>query len=414
MIAKIHSKPVDQIRPKSHESFWQGQLGYPQSVVLISFVFALGMALHSTIGYRIPHTLNPVMWLLALLVPAMLIAGRVGRKSHVIHWLTGIPMAVSVTVAVGVLALIGGIVPASVIQSKFHAESIWSSWPFLLMVELMLINLVGSVGKRCWPLNYTNVVYLTTHAGLATAIIGGAGSSLLLERNVMVVFPGEPVRAAMTPSGSMQPLPFSVELREFHLDTFPPVLAVASLDPKAPDGFRLDPGSDFVKPGLHTTLRGYKIEVKKYLQKAVMGGNGWTAAPWKTASPAALLMVTDENGKKHEGWVSSGAIDAPQEHLRISENVAIVMPEPRPKEFRSDLTIHENGNSVKQSVKVNSPIQRGPYTIYQLSYDDKAGAASAYSTLEIVRDPGIQVVYIGMGLMVLGSMLHLFNGVSKS
>ena len=65
-------------------------------------------------------------------------------------------------------------------------------------------------------------------------------------------------------------------------------------------------------------------------------------------------------------------------------------------------------------MKVNSPIQRGPYTIYQLSYDDKAGAASAYSTLEIVRDPGIQVVYIGMGLMVLGSMLHLFNGVSKS
>ncbi|MBL8061271.1 MAG: cytochrome c biogenesis protein ResB [Chthonomonas sp.] len=417
MIARQHSENSaarpKELSSKSQESFWQGNLGYPQGVVLVAFVFLLGMALHATIGYRISAQLNPVMWLMAIIVPVSLVAGRIWRKHRVIHWLTGIPVAVCVTVAVGLLAFIGGVVPQRVIQEQLHAESIWASWPFLMMMDLMLVNLVGSVGKRCLPLNYTNFVYLVTHAGLAIAIIGGAGSALLLERDIVVLFPGQPTNQAMKANGTMVALPFQMELKQFHLRTFPPILAVATLDPKAEGGVSVKPNGDFVKTGASLKLGQYKVRVKEFLPKAVYGGNGWQAAPWKTAAPAAMLEVTMPDGIVKSGWVSSGSVDAPQEHLRLTEGIAIVMPEPRPKEFRSDVLVTANGKSEVAAIKVNEPINRAGWTVYQLSYDDKAGAASAYSTLEVVRDPGIGIVYLGMALLVLGSLLHLWNGMAS-
>lgn len=417
MIAHRHAKGTaarseNRQQAQQQEAFWQGTLGYPQAVVLIAFVFLLGLALHATIGYRLPAQSNPVMWLMAVAIPVSLVAGRIGRKNRVVHWLTGIPIAVCVTVAVGLLAFVGGVVPQRLIQEQFHAESIWASWPFLLMVDLMLVNIVGSVGKRCWPLNYTNVVYLTSHAGLAIAIIGGAFSSLMLERDVVVLFPGQPTQLAVKPDGSTVDLGFSIELKEFHLNTFPPVLAIATLDPAAQGGVRVEPGEDFVKAGTTTELAGYRVEIKEYLPKAIYAADGWKAAPWKTAAPAALIEATLPDGTKKSGWVSSGAVDAPQEHLRLAEEVAVVMPEPRPKEFRSDVKVAASGTTEETSIKVNEPITRNGWTIYQLSYDDKAGAASAYSTLEAVKDPGIGIVYLGMGLMVAGSCLHLWNGMS--
>ncbi|MCU0316420.1 MAG: cytochrome c biogenesis protein ResB [Fimbriimonadaceae bacterium] len=402
------AEPKQQVK----EGFWQGTLGYPQAVVLTFFLFALGMALHILVGYNLPYTMNPVAWLMAFVVPASLVAGRIGRKNQVIHWLTGIPVAVSSTVAVGLLSLVGGVVPLSVLQTSFKVESVWVSWPFVLMVDLMLVNLVGSIGKRCWPLTAVNVRYLANHAGLAIAIIGGAASALFLQREVMVLFPGRPSSVSIAKDGTESRLPFEIELTEFTLNSFPPTLALAKLDPSASDGFTLTPSEDFLASGVNTSLDGYKISVDKYYEKAVYGANGWTQAPWKTAAPAALITVTAPDGRKSSGWVSSGAIDAPQEHLKVNDTVAIVMPTPRPKEFRSDIIVREGGKETRRVLKVNEPISLGAYTVYQLSYDSKAGAASAYSTLEVVRDPGIGVVYLGLGLMLLGSVLVLWNGVS--
>ncbi len=399
---------------KVKEAFWQGSLGYPHAVVLAGYLVAVGVALHATIGYRIPPMLNPVMWLLALAVPGSLIAGRVGRKNRVIHWLTGIPVAVVVTSAVGILGLVGGIVPLQTLQEQFQVESVWVSWPFVLLVALMLVNLVGSVGKRCWPINYTNVVYFTTHAGLAIAIIGGAGSSLFLERDIIVLFHGQPTTVAVKKDNTEVKLPFEITLNEFVLTSFPPVLALAELDPKVEGGVDVTPGEDLLKEGLTTDVAGYKIKVKKYLPKAIFGADGWQAAPWKTAPPAAELAVTTPKGETFEGWVSCGSVDAPPNHIRLGETSAIVMPDPRPKEFRSDITIKNGAGEEKHTIKVNEPITRDGWTLYQLSYDQKMGAASQYSTLEAVRDPGIGVVYFGMGLLILGSVLHLWNGVGST
>lgn len=394
--------------------FWDGTLGYSHAVVAVCMTFLVGLALHATIGYRVPFAQQPLAWLLAALVPVSLVMGRLARKNRVMHWVTGIPVAVVVTTAIGILALIGGVVPASTIQERFHAESMWSCWPFLLLMELMVINLVGSVGKRCVPFTYVNFIFVTTHAGLAISIIGGAVSALLLERNVVVLFPGVPESKSMRSDGSYTALPFSIELKNFDLDSFPPILAVAALNPKAEGGVDLKQGEDLVKQGHTQKLHEYSVKTEAFLPKAIFTSKGWEAAAWKTAAPAAKLKVTLPDGTEKSGWVSCGSIDAPQMHLEVAEHVAIVMLDPRPKAFTSQVRINENGKTSEAAIKVNEPIQRQGWTIYQLSYDSKAGAASQYSTLEVVRDPGINTVYFGMGLLVLGTCLHLWKGVSNS
>jgi hypothetical protein len=70
------------------------------------------------------------------------------------------------------------------------------------------------------------------------------------------------------------------------------------------------------------------------------------------------------------------------------------------KNYYSELSILEQGKVVeKEMVFVNEPMSYGGYTLYQSNYDPRN---LAYSGIEVVRDPGLWLVYLGMTLMMLG------------
>ncbi len=81
-----------------------------------------------------------------------------------------------------------------------------------------------------------------------------------------------------------------------------------------------------------------------------------------------------------------------------------------PKRFASDISVVPvSGEGVRGIVDVNKPLKYGRWKIYQSDYDEKAGAESAYSTFELVRDPWLPFVYIGIFMMLLGALcLMLF------
>jgi cytochrome c biogenesis protein ResB len=85
------------------------------------------------------------------------------------------------------------------------------------------------------------------------------------------------------------------------------------------------------------------------------------------------------------------------------------MNTPRPKKFESDIVI----DGKPYTVGVNQPVHVKGYDVYQFSYDDQAGAASQYSVIEIVRDPGLPVVYLGIFMLLAGTLLHLGNGLGE-
>ena len=73
-----------------------------------------------------------------------------------------------------------------------------------------------------------------------------------------------------------------------------------------------------------------------------------------------------------------------------------------PRQFTSALRI----DGQRMETSVNHPCTYRGYTLFQDSYDRQAGR---YSVLQVVRDPWLPVVYLGMMLLALGSVLLLLG-----
>lgn len=73
-----------------------------------------------------------------------------------------------------------------------------------------------------------------------------------------------------------------------------------------------------------------------------------------------------------------------------------------PRQFTSDLLV--DGRQL--TTQVNAPASYKGYTLYQDSYDRTTGR---YTVLQVVRDPWLPIIYIGMVLLAAGSILLLFG-----
>lgn len=389
--------------------FWDQQLGYAHAFLTVVTALTVGMGFHVWVGYTvlevIPSAVIGSIALAPLLSLAILARSHPGQR--LVKWLTGIPFAMVSSGAVGLLALVGGIVPASTLAQRFGVESLWASWPFLFASFLMMLNLVGSCGRRALPLTYTNVVYLMSHLGLAIALIGGGYSAMTMERRTMVLFKEDSTQVAYDRNDREYKAPFAARLKEFRMDTFAPTLTVARMDAASPDGLKQTSSSFLLKKGVTEKVAGHTLTVEEFYAHAAYDGLHWREIPWKTAAPAAKIKVTRPDGSQTSGWVSCGSPDTIPAYLQLSEDSAVLMNQPRPKKFESDVTL--DGKTF--TVGVNQPAKVNGWDVYQFSYDEKMGAASQYSVIELVRDNGLPVVYSGIFMMLIGACLHLWNGV---
>jgi len=76
------------------------------------------------------------------------------------------------------------------------------------------------------------------------------------------------------------------------------------------------------------------------------------------------------------------------------------------RNYRSTLEISEEGRIVKTaSLAVNSPLSYRGYTFYQSGYDPRD---AAWTSLLVVRDPGVSVVFTGFTGLIVGIFLGLY------
>ena len=80
-----------------------------------------------------------------------------------------------------------------------------------------------------------------------------------------------------------------------------------------------------------------------------------------------------------------------------------------PKRFASDISVYtEDGKNVRGTVEVNKPLKVNGWKIYQYGYDVRYGAESPYSVFQLVRDPWIFWVYLGIFMMIAGALCLMF------
>lgn len=63
-------------------------------------------------------------------------------------------------------------------------------------------------------------------------------------------------------------------------------------------------------------------------------------------------------------------------------------------------------------IEVNKPFKVNGWKIYQLSYNEQMGKWSNVSVFELVRDPWLSVVYVGIYLLIIGA-IGMFLTASK-
>ena len=84
-------------------------------------------------------------------------------------------------------------------------------------------------------------------------------------------------------------------------------------------------------------------------------------------------------------------------------------PDHTPKRFASDVSVYtKDGKSLAGTVEVNKPLKVNGWKIYQYGYDVMRGPESSYSVFQLVRDPWIAWVYLGIFMMLAGALCLMF------
>ena len=73
--------------------------------------------------------------------------------------------------------------------------------------------------------------------------------------------------------------------------------------------------------------------------------------------------------------------------------------------FASDVTVHtKSGTALRDTIRVNKPLDVKGWKIYQYSYDEAKGGDSDISIFELVHDPWLPYVYLGIFMMLAGAV----------
>jgi cytochrome c biogenesis factor len=100
--------------------------------------------------------------------------------------------------------------------------------------------------------------------------------------------------------------------------------------------------------------------------------------------------------------------------IELQEFIMETYDDGSPRRFASKIEIlTQEGKKYHATVDVNKPAEVEGWKIYQYGYDTQAGAQSNISILELVSDPWLPYVYIGIFLMLGGGLLMFITGMRR-
>ncbi len=412
---------------------WAGPWKYKEGLTIGAGLVITGALLQASVG-RVEWGVisSPVNYLLLAVYLVSLVAAHILRKRVLLFsWLgttfsaaTSLGWSALLTVLLGLIRQI----PSQNGYSGFPGlDQMLSNWSFVLVYTWMVTSLGLVILRVCIPLKLRRIPFLLNHLGLFIALLCAVLGNADLQRLKMYTKVGAPEWRAFDEMGNMVELPIAVELKQFSIEEYPPKLIVANNESgnALPEG---RPENLVVEPQLVETINGWRVEVLKYLPESApvfadmtcMGMSYSTACEGASnsgvrynefhstgACSSALVRATglgDNADTSIEGWVSCGSYAFPMKTLKLSEKESLVMPERDPKRYLSAVEIYtESGKHVSDTIQVNKPFRIDGYKVYQLDYDKMLGRWSEQSVFEIVSDPWMPAVYVGIWMLVAGA-----------
>ena len=288
---------------------------------------------------------------------------------------------------------------------------------------------------------------LTSHVGLFIILTCGTLGSADMLRVKMFCEQGQVEWRGLDAFSAVHHLPVAIQLDKFTIDEYPPKLMLIDkmglpLPKGKPENILLDKN---VKSG---QLLDCKIEILKRIDNAmpvmlskmvgkIPGGmmsyirmdslgqahnkDGYIASDATGNACAVLVKVTtgvntNESSilgfgfhKRYQhtitGWLTCGSYLFPYQSLKLNDGRSLVMPNREPRRFASLVDIYtQDGKNIQTEIEVNKPFSIDGWKIYQLSYNEQMGKWSNLSIFEIVTDPWMPIVYVGIFMLLFGAV----------
>jgi hypothetical protein len=412
---------------------WQIPWGYPEAVLFVAGIALVGFLLQLAVGhfdFALLHA--PANFIVLAALAGLIALGVQFQDNLIVRWIAGIPLAVTLTVALLLFALYMELTPqlsrlppqSTDLVSRLGFRMVTSSWPFALLYGMTLVALGMTTLKRCRHFSWRDIPFLFNHLGLWILLASAGFGAADMMRVVMHVDVGETQWRVFNKDGEALELPVAITLKRFTMEEYPPNLTVIDRDaplPPQPEGkaqpknrqafFQIDPKHPEGRFG------SWAITLDEYLHTAVRVGGEFRASPMPESTPAAKVTARNlATGEIRTGWVCAGG-NAPDmffSALPLDGRHTLVMTQPEPKRFASEVTIiPKGGTPIDTVLEVNKPVSIGNWMIYQYGYEAALGKLSHWSEIELVYDPWLLPAKTGMALMAAGALLLAWNGTGR-
>ena len=289
-----------------------------------------------------------------------------------------------------------------------------SFWPFVLIYG-RLTGIVGLIAiRQILHFRLRELPSLLSHLGVFIAIVAATLRSADMERVKLTASMDMPEWRATHEQGFLE-LPLAIQLEKFTIDEYPPKLLIInsktgkSIPAKNPEIVLVD------KHFREGKLLKWRIRVRQNLPLAapVVTSDTVKYVGWGSSGAVTALLVEAQPmegdravGKPLVGWVTCGSYLFPFQELKLTKDLSLVMARREPERYASRIHVYTRSQkNIVATVEVNKPVSVDGWRIYQLSYDESMGRWSETSTFELVKDPWLPAVYVGIFLLLAGAVL---------
>ena len=395
---------------------WKMKEGFVTGAGLI----LVGLALQYSVGpldwsaFAFPINAICLVLYLAFLALIYALRHRVRLFSFFFTTEAAVPTLVYAALLTVVMGLTRQVAPHERAIDPIGLTRMLSFWPFVLIYG-RLTGIVGLIAiRQILHFRLRELPSLLSHLGGFIAIVAATLGSADMERVKLTASMDMPEWRATHEQGFLE-LPLAIQLEKFTIDEYPPKLLIInsktgkSIPAKNPEIVLVD------KHFREGKLLKWRIRVRQNLPLAapVVTSDTVKYVGWGSSGAVTALLVEAQPmegdravGKPLVGWVTCGSYLFPFQELKLTKDLSLVMARREPERYTSRIHVYTRSQkNIVATVEVNKPVSVDGWRIYQLSYDESMGRWSETSTFELVKDPWLPAVYVGIFLLLAGAVL---------
>nr|WP_319401262.1 cytochrome c biogenesis protein ResB [uncultured Carboxylicivirga sp.] len=399
---------------KEKKSLWVLPWRYSESFLIAFALLLASLGLEFITGTKAPKISWPANVIsVALLANISLLLYLLSKKRAFFKWFYSVPASIAGIILFVVPSLSMALVPQRQTDSLFFLFDVTSSWTYTIGVVFFLIILGTVTIKRITKLSKRNIGFFLNHFGLWLCIASahlGAGD---IQKLNMFLEEGKTTWYGVENGNSTVELNFAIKLRDFSIEEYP--AKIAFVDNKTGEIINQNNKPLMIDPnkGLQFNYKDYDFKIEKLLMSSAPVLNRFEPVLGMGATQSTMITKS-YNGMVDTFWISSPSALYRQEMYPIDSSTIMLMTEPEAKRFLSEISVFEKEGAFYDTIiEVNKPIKIAGWKVYQTSYDASMGRWSTQSTLELVKDPWLPLVYLGFFLIIAGTCYLIWTGNRK-